>query len=72
LIEWQKVDKENAAFTYESMSKAFSDDGNCSDDGLHLVIEEAKKSAKVSREVPINQVADPSILREAQRELGIR
>ena len=72
LIEWQNVDKENAAFTYESMSKAFSDDGNCSDDGLHLVVEEAKKSAKVSREVPISQVADLSILREAQGELGIK
>ena len=72
LVEWQKVDKENAAFTYDSVWKAFSEDGNCSEDGLRIVIEEAKKGAKVSREVTINQVADLSILREAQRELRIK
>jgi hypothetical protein len=36
------------------------------------VIEEAKKSAKVNREVSINQVADLTMLKQAQRELGMK
>jgi hypothetical protein len=36
------------------------------------VIEENKKIAKVAREVSPGEVADLSILREAQRELGIK
>ena len=41
------------------------------EDGLRLLIDEAKKNAKVDREVSIDQVADLSILREVQRDLGI-
>jgi hypothetical protein len=35
------------------------------------VIEEAKKVTKVSREASVNEAMDLSILRRAQRELGI-
>jgi hypothetical protein len=37
--------------------------------GLRLVIDETKKTMKIGREVPLGDVADLSILREAQREL---
>ena len=72
LTEWQKVDKETAAATYESVWKAYNDDGTLPEDGLRLVIEEVKKAAKVDRQVSMSDVADLSILREAQRELGIK
>jgi len=39
---------------------------------LRLVIEETKKAAKVNRDVSISEVADLTILREAQKELGIK
>ena len=39
--------------------------------GLFLVIEELKKLAKVEREISPGEVADLSILKEAQKELGI-
>ena len=61
-----------AAATYDSVSKAFNDDGSVPEDGLRLVIEEAKRTAKVNREVLINEVEELSILREAQKELGIQ
>jgi hypothetical protein len=70
-MEWQKVDREIATATYDSVSNAYSEDGTVPEDGLRVVIEEAKKNAKVSREVSINQVADLSMLKEAQREVGI-
>jgi ABC-type nitrate/sulfonate/bicarbonate transport system substrate-binding protein len=72
LMEWQKIDREVATATYESVSNAYSEDGTVPEDGLRTVIEEAKKSAKVNHEVSISQVADLSILKQAQRELGIK
>jgi hypothetical protein len=67
-----EVNGELATATYESTAKSFSENGNVPEDGLRLIIEEAKKRAKVKREVSINEVADSSILKVAQRELGIK
>jgi hypothetical protein len=36
------------------------------------LIDEAKKQARVEREISPSEVADLSILREAQKELGIK
>jgi ABC-type nitrate/sulfonate/bicarbonate transport system substrate-binding protein len=72
LMEWLRIDKDVAAATYEAMLPAFNDDGNCPEDGIRLVIDGAKKAAKVSREVSMKDVVDLSILKEAQRELGIK
>jgi len=36
------------------------------------LIDEAKKAAKISRAIASSEVADLSILREAQKELGIK
>ena len=72
LMRQEKIDREIAAATYDGVAKAFNEDGSVPEDGLRLVIEEAKKSVKVDREVRFSEVADLSILREAQKELGIR
>ena len=70
--EWSKTDKEMATAGYESVVKLFNDDGSVPEKGLLLVIEELKRLAKVEREITPSEVADLSILREAQRELGIK
>jgi len=72
MAEWLKIDKEMAAATYESSVKTFSEDLNLPDNGLRLLIDEAKRVAKVNREVSLSEVADLSILRDAQREMGIK
>jgi len=72
MMEWQKITREIATVTYESLSKVFNDDGSLPEKGLGLVIEENKKIAKVAREVSPGEVADLSILREVQKELGIK
>ena len=72
LMEWLKTDKESATATYESNSKTFSADGSIPEEGLRLVIEEAKTSANIQRRVPFSDVADLTILRAAQMELGIK
>ena len=71
-MEWMKIDKEMATATYDSVGKAFNEDGSLPEDGLRLLIEEARKSANVGREIASSEVADLSILREAQKELGIK
>jgi NitT/TauT family transport system substrate-binding protein len=69
---WLKIDKEIATVTYDSVVKAFNDDGSVSDSGLRLTIEEAKRVGKVEREISPTEVADLTILRDSQRELGIK
>src|SRR5262249_16277154 len=58
--------------TYHSLAKEIKDDHSITKDGLRLVNEEAKRTSKVTREVSTNEVEDLSILREAQKELGIK
>jgi len=72
LMEWQRTDKEIATGTYEYLSKATNESGSLSENGFRLIIEEIKELAKVSRDVALSDVADLSILREAQKELGIK
>jgi NitT/TauT family transport system substrate-binding protein len=72
MAEWLKIDKEMAAATYDSSVKTYSEDLGLPDSGLRLLIDEAKRLAKVTREVSLGEVADLSILRDAQRELGIK
>ena len=72
MMEWMKIDRELAAATYDGIVKTYGDDLSLPEDGLRLLIDEAKKNAKLNREISIDQVADLSILKEAQREMGIR
>src|SRR5215813_13679952 len=72
LMDWQKIDSEIATATYEYLSKASNDDGSVPEKGFRLLIEETKELAKVNREVAMSDLADLSILREAQKELGIK
>ena len=71
-MDWQKINRELASAIYESSARIFNDDGSLPEAGLRLVVDEAKKAAKVERDVSLSEVADLSILREAQRELGIK
>ena len=70
--EWLKTDKEIATAIYDSLGKFFNEDGSLPEDGFRLLIEDVKKVAKVEREVAFGEVADLSILKEAQGELGIK
>jgi ABC-type nitrate/sulfonate/bicarbonate transport system substrate-binding protein len=71
LIEWQKIDREIATGAYASLVEVVNEDGSLPERGLRLVIDEAKKAVQRTRELPLSDVEDLSILREAQRELGI-
>ena len=72
LIEWGKVESDYAYASYDALKNLFNADGAVPQDGLRLVIDQARRSAKVTREVTAAEVADLTILRQAQRELGIK
>ena len=71
-MDLRRMDREIAGTSYEFSSKAINEDGTLPDQGFRLLIDEVKESVKVTREVSFNEVSDLSILREAQRELGIK
>jgi hypothetical protein len=60
-----------ATATYENVLKLFNEDGSVPEKGMLLVIDELKKLGKVEREISLSEVADLSILKDAQKELGI-
>ena len=72
MMQWMKIDKEIASATYDGAVKSFNDDGEVSEAGLRIAIDDSKRAANITREVSIGEVADFSVLREAQREMGIK
>jgi NitT/TauT family transport system substrate-binding protein len=72
LVDWGKVDREFAYSSYDALRVLFNTDGAVPEDGLRLVIDQAKRSAKITREVTPGDVADLVPLREAQAELGLK
>ena len=64
--------REHAYASYDSTVKEISSDGGIPADGLNLLIDQAKKDAKITREIPVSEIADFTILREVQNELGLR
>jgi NitT/TauT family transport system substrate-binding protein len=72
MMDWIKVDRESATATYDATWKIFSEDGTISDSGLKLVVDQGRESMKIDRPVANSQVADFTLIREVQKELGVK
>ncbi|HMF49483.1 MAG TPA: ABC transporter substrate-binding protein [Candidatus Saccharimonadales bacterium] len=72
LMNTYRIDKEVASAAYDSFIKGFNNDGSMPEDGFRRLLDDTKRVMKLDREVALSDVADLSILREAQRELGIK
>lgn len=70
LMDWMRIGKDVAVATYDAFLPALSEDGNCPEDGMRLAFGEIARFAKANREISTKEVADLSILKDAQRELG--
>lgn len=70
LAEWLRLNRESAAATYDSVVRVYNEDAGVCDKGLRSIVDETKKTMKLNRDVPYSEIADLSILRDAQRELG--
>jgi len=72
LVEWSRVERDFAFQSYDGLRNLFNLDGTIPEDGLRLVIDQAKKAAKITREVSPSEVADLTFVRDVQAELGAR
>lgn len=72
MMEWGRVERDFAFQSYDGLRNLFNLDGTIPEDGLKLVIEQARKSAKINREISPSEVADLALLREVQSEIGTR
>ena len=72
LMSTYRIDKEVASAAYDSFIKGFNLDGSMPEDGFRRLLDDTKRVMKIDREVALSEVSDLSILREAQRELGIK
>jgi len=72
LVDWSKVERDYAYASYDALRNLFNADGSVPEDGLKLVIDQARRGAKVTKEVTSAEVADFTLLREAQAELGLK
>lgn len=72
LINWGKVEREFAYASYDALRNLFNADGGVPEDGLKLVIEQTRRTNKITRQVAPEEVVDLSFLRAAQTELGLR
>jgi hypothetical protein len=69
-MEWAKVDRESAVAAYDGSAAVFNiNDGTIPEEGLRLVLAQAKKEAKVTRDISLAEITNVSLLREAQTEL---
>jgi NitT/TauT family transport system substrate-binding protein len=72
LMAWGKVERDYAYASYDTLRNLYNADGAVPEDGLRLVVDQARHNAKLGREVTPAEVADLRFLREAQAELGIK
>jgi NitT/TauT family transport system substrate-binding protein len=67
---WLHLDQETAEHTYNVFVKATSKDGTLSRSGMEALVNERKRQAKLTADVPLDRVFDFSIVEEINREQG--
>ena len=67
---WLHLDSETAEHTYNVFIKATSKDGLLSRSGMEALVNERKRQAKLTAEVPLERVFDLSLVEEINRELA--
>jgi ABC-type nitrate/sulfonate/bicarbonate transport system substrate-binding protein len=72
LAAYSRSDRETAVSMFESYFPAYSRDGAMTDETLQAAVDDALIRAKLEKKIPLSQVADRSLLAEAQRELGLK
>jgi ABC-type nitrate/sulfonate/bicarbonate transport system substrate-binding protein len=67
---WLHLDPETAEHTYNVFIKATSKDGTLGRSGMEALINERKRQAKLTADVPLERVFDLSVVEEINRELA--
>jgi ABC-type nitrate/sulfonate/bicarbonate transport system substrate-binding protein len=72
LAAYSRSDRETAAGMFEGYFPAYSQDGTMTNEALQAALDEALTRAKLDKKFPLTQIADRSLLIEAQKELGLK
>jgi NitT/TauT family transport system substrate-binding protein len=72
MMDWIRIDRDSAMATYDATWRIFSEDGSIPENGLKLVIDQGREAMKIDRAVSNSEVAELNLLREVQKELGIK
>jgi ABC-type nitrate/sulfonate/bicarbonate transport system substrate-binding protein len=70
LAAYSRADRETATGMFESYFPAYSQDGTMTDGALQAAIDDAVMRAKLDKKISLSQVADRTLLVEAQKELA--
>jgi hypothetical protein len=63
---------EHAYASYDATVKVISQDGGIPEDGLKFLVEQAKRDVKITRDIPMSEIADFGVWREIQKALASR
>ncbi len=72
LAAYSRSDRETAAGMFEGYFPAYSRDGTMTNEALQAALDEALTRAKLDKKFSLTQIADRSLLIEAQKELGLK
>ena len=72
LASYSRSDKETAVGMFDSYFPAYSHDGTMTNEALQSALEDAVTRAKMDKKIPISQIADRTLLAEAQKEVGVK
>lgn len=70
MSKWLNLSSQVAADSYQLIVASFSLDGEADEMTLKAVIEARRKSSKVEKETPLEQIVDFRLIREVRKELG--
>ena len=71
MMEWSKINKETAEQSYPIVARNFSTTGEPKSEGMKVVLRQAQKEMQLTEDVPLSKVADFSLLKSVQKELGL-
>jgi hypothetical protein len=67
---WLHLDQETAEHTYNVFIKATSKDGTLGRGGMESLVNERKRQARLTADVPLERIFDFSVVEEIDRELA--
>ena len=72
LASYSRSDRETAVGMFESYFPAYSRDGTMSSEALQEALDDALTRAKIDKKISVSQIADRTLLTEAQREMAVK
>jgi ABC-type nitrate/sulfonate/bicarbonate transport system substrate-binding protein len=67
LSDYLRITASQAAKAYDTSINSFTDDGIISDKGVNLDVQLTKERLKMTKEIPLNQLVDWSLVKEIRQ-----